>query len=233
MIGDVLLITENHKKAAQAIIRRILDIPSNKIVIAISGESGSGKSEIAHMIAKDLKIRREPAKILHTDNYYLISPTERTAWRKKNGINSVGLSEYNWDLLAQNVKDFTEDKVSTLPCIDLLTDQEDRLITDFNGIRYLILEGLYALKVTADLKIFIDLTYHETKKAQILRGKEPQNAFRIQVLQREHEVVKDLKNLSDLIVTKEFNILDRKDVIGIPLIQSDHGADPTESEPDL
>jgi uridine kinase len=217
MIGDVLLITENHKKAAQEIIKRILQIQSNKIVIAISGESGSGKSELAHMIAKELKMRAERAKILHTDNYYLISPIERTAWRIKNGISSVGLSEYNWDLLAQNLKDFKQDKESTLPCIDLLTDQEDRLITNFNGIKYLLLEGLYALKIDADLKIFIDLTYHETKKAQILRGKEPQNLFRIQVLQREHEVVKELKNLSDIIVTRDFNIVDSKSLIGIPL----------------
>ncbi|MGD2158555.1 MAG: zeta toxin family protein [Anaerolineales bacterium] len=217
MIGDVLLITENHKKAAQEIIKKILQIQSNKIVIAISGESGSGKSELAHMIAKELKMRAERAKILHTDNYYLISPIERTAWRIKNGISSVGLSEYNWDLLAQNVKDFKQDKESTLPCIDLLTDQEDRLITNFSGIRYLLLEGLYALKIHADLKIFIDLTYHETKKAQIMRGKEPQNLFRIQVLQREHEVVKELKNLSDIIVTRDFNIVDSKSSIGIPL----------------
>jgi uridine kinase len=233
MIGDVLLITENHKTAAQAIIRRILEIPSKKIVIAVSGESGSGKSELAHMIAKEIKSRGERAKILHTDNYYLVSPTDRTAWRMKNGIRSVGLSEYNWDLLAQNIEDFKQDKESTLPCIDLLTDQEDRLMTNFKGIRYLVLEGLYALKANTDLKIFIDLTYHETKKAQILRGKEPQNAFRVQVLEREHEVVRELKHLADLIVTKEFNILDRKGVTGLPVLQSGAGTAHTEPETDL
>jgi len=58
------------------------------------------------------------------------------------------------------------------------------------------------------LKIFIDLTYHETKKAQVLRGKEPQNKFRLQVLQREHEVVQSLRPLADLLVTKEFEVVE-------------------------
>lgn len=97
-----------------------------------------------------------------------------------------------------------------MPCIDLLTDQEDRLITNFEGIKYLIVEGLYPLKANADLKIFIDLTYHETKKAQILRGKEPQNEFRLQVLQREHEVVQSLRALADLLITKDFDVVETK-----------------------
>jgi len=57
------------------------------------------------------------------------------------------------------------------------------------------------------LRIFIDLTYHETKKAQILRGKEPQNKFRLQVLQREHEVVQSLRPSADLLVTEDFDVV--------------------------
>jgi uridine kinase len=69
-------------------------------------------------------------------------------------------------------------------------------------------EGLYPLKVDADLKVFIDLTYHETKKAQIVRGKEPQNEFRLQVLQREHVVVQSLRPLADLLVTRDFDVVE-------------------------
>ena len=170
MLGDVLLITEKHKKAAEQIVDRLGRIESDKMVIAIGGESGSGKSELAHVISRRLKDKGELAKVLHIDNYYKVSPQERTEWRKKHGVESIGLSEYNWDLINQNIAEFRESKEAVLPCIDLLTDQEDRLITNFEGIKYLIVEGLYPLKADADLKIFIDLTYHETKKAQILRG---------------------------------------------------------------
>ena len=208
MLGDILLITEKHIKAGEQVVNRLNEIKSEKMVIAIGGESGAGKSEIAHVISRKLKGEGELAKIIHIDNYYKVSPRERTRWRKKHGVESIGLSEYDWDLINRNITEFRESKEAILPCIDLLTDQEDKLITNFEGIQYLIVEGLYPLKADADLKIFIDLTYHETKKAQVLRGKEPQNKFRLQVLQREHEVVQSLRPLADLLVTKEFEVVE-------------------------
>jgi len=208
MLGDVLLITDNHRKAAEQIVERLGEIKSDKVVMAIGGESGAGKSELAHVVSRRLKERGELAKVLHIDNYYKVSPTERTAWRKQHGIESIGLSEYDWDLINQNVTEFRQSKEAVLPCIDLLTDQEDRLITNFEGIKYLVVEGLYPLKVDADLKIFIDLTYHETKKAQAVRGKEPQNEYRRQVLEREHQVVQSLRPLADLIVTRDFEVVE-------------------------
>ena len=210
MLGDILLITEKHDKAAVQIVNRLSEIESDKMVIAIGGESGSGKSELAHVISLNLKNKGELAKILNIDNYYKVSPRERTEWRKKRGVESIGLSEYNWNLINRNIAEFRESKEAVLPCIDLLTDQEDRLITNFEGIKYLIVEGLYPLKANTDLKIFIDLTYHDTKKAQVLRGKEPQNEFRLQVLQREHEVVQSLRPLADLIVTENFDVIEAR-----------------------
>ena len=208
MMGDILLITEEHRKAGKQIVERLSEIQTEKLVIAIGGESGSGKSELAHVISRRLKDRGELAKILHSDNYYKVSPQQRTAWRNEHGIESIGLAEYDWDLVNRNIAEFREGKEAVLPCIDLLTDQEDRLITNFEGIKHLIVEGLYALEVDADLRIFLDLTYHETKKAQVLRGKEPQSEYRLQVLEREHEVVQSLKPLADYLVTKDFQIVE-------------------------
>lgn len=208
MLGDILLITDKHRKAAEQIVDRLSSVKADKFVIAIGGESGAGKSELAHVIARRLKDRRELAKILHIDNYYKVSPRERTEWRKKHGLGSIGLSEIDWDLLARHIADFRESREATLPCIDLLTDQIDKLITDFDGIKYLIVEGLYPLQIDADLKIFIDLTYHETKRAQIARGKEPQTEWRWQVLEREHQVVQSLRPLADLLVTKDFDVVE-------------------------
>ena len=210
MLGDVLLIADVHKKAAEQIVSRLGEIKSDKMVIAIGGESGAGKSELAHVVSRRLKERGELAKILHIDNYYKVPPTERTEWRKKHGIESIGLSEYDWDLINQNIAEFRQSKKAVLPCIDLLTDQEDKLITDFEGIKYLIVEGLYPLKADVDLRIFIDLTYHETKKAQVRRGKEPQTEYRRQVLEREHQVVQSLRPLADLVVTKDFEVVEAK-----------------------
>ena len=207
MLGDVLLIEEKHHNAAEQILMQIKKSKREKYIIAIGGESGSGKSELAHLVAKKLKNIGDLAKIIHIDNYYFVPPEDRTSWRKEHGFESIGLNEYDWELINNNIDEFLHNQKSTMPCIDLLTDQIDQLTTDFNEIRYLIIEGLYSVKANADLRVFIDLTYHETKKAQLVRGKEPQNEFRLNVLKREHEVVQSLRPMADLIVTKDYEVI--------------------------
>ena len=208
MLGDVLLITEKHQKAGAVIIDHILKNKRDKYMVAISGESGSGKTELAHVIAKGLRKHGIMAKPIHIDNYYRILPLERTEWRKNHGIeNVVGYEEYDWDMIYKNIEDFKNGRVSTMPCVDLVTEQIDKLITDFHGIDMLIIDGLYAIKTEGiDLRVFIELTYHETKKAQAVRGKEPQNEYRMAVLEQEHKMVKALKPSADILITKEYMV---------------------------
>ena len=211
MLHDVLLITEKHKKAAQQIVERINAMEGSKIVIAIGGESGSGKSELGHEVARLLKLQNTPAKVMHIDNYYKTSPQERNPWRKAHGVEKIGYTEYNWGIINRNLQEFRDDAaVAVMPCVDLLTDQEDFITTSFLGLRYMVVEGLYAVQVEAELRVLIDLTYHETKKAQLVRGKENMDEWRLQVLEQEHKVVQSLRPLADLIVTPEFDVKSAK-----------------------
>jgi uridine kinase len=187
-------------------------LQGNKIVIAVGGESGSGKSELGHEIARLLKSEGTPAKIMHIDNYYKTSPEERNPWRKKHGVESIGYSEYDWSAINYNLSQFRSDADEVeMPCIDLLTDQEDVLKTSFKGLRYLVIEGLYAVQAEADLSVFIDLTYHETKKAQLVRGKERMDEWRLKVLEQEHRVVQSLRPKANLLVKKDFSVHTVKD----------------------
>jgi uridine kinase len=208
MLGDVLLIDEKHRLAGEAILQMILNNRKPKMIVAISGESGSGKSELAHVIAKGLRKHGIMAKPLHIDNYYRIHPLERTQWRLENGIEHVvGPDEYDWDTILRNVAEFKEGKISTGPCVDLVTEQIDQLTTDYSGIDMLIIDGLYAIKVpNVDLRIFIELTYHETKKAQVVRGKEPQNEYRMRVLEKEHQEVQKLKPSADVFIGMDYQV---------------------------
>lgn len=213
MLGDVLLIGEKHENAAREILPFVLKNRKNKFIIAISGESGSGKTELSHVIAKMLRKEDIFCKPIHIDNYYRIHPLERTEWRKKNGIETaVGLDEYDWETIYKNIDDFKNDRISTMPCIDLVTEQVDHLTTDFRGVEMIIVDGLYAINTKGvDLSIFIELTYHETKKAQVVRGKEPQNEYRMQVLEREHQVVQSLRNKADLFINMEYQVVPAKE----------------------
>lgn len=216
MLGDILLIREMHKAAAEAIAKRVLKDweskpRSYKYIVAISGESGAGKSEVSHSLAKILKEEHIRVKVLHTDNYYKVPPLLRTEWRRTKGIQSVGQNEYDWNLIHRNIQDFKEERESMMPCIDIIPEQVDKLITDFKKIDMLVIDGLYALKTDGiDFRVFIDLTYHETKISQIVRGKENMDDFRMQVLEREHQNVRALKPLADLIIDKSYQVVDAK-----------------------
>ncbi len=209
MLGDVLLITEKHLAAAELIVKEVLAKKTDKFIIGISGESGSGKSELAHAVAKALKKHGIVAKPLHIDNYYRILPLERTQWRTENGIeNMVGYNEYDWDTIYRNIDEFKQSKFSTGPCVDLVTEQVDQLTTDYKNVDMLIIDGLYAIKTEGvNLSVFIELTYHETKKAQVVRGKEPQNEYRARVLEQEHKMVQALRPKADLLVNMDYQLV--------------------------
>ncbi|MCD6566362.1 MAG: hypothetical protein J7K53_10510 [Bacteroidales bacterium] len=217
MLGDVLLIKEIHKEAARVIKKRIIaDLKEKdrryRYIVAISGESGSGKSELAHTLGTFLKEDRIRVKVIHTDDYYKVQPLLRTEWRRTKGFDKIGINEYDWVKIRKTIRDYKEGQECMMPCIDVIPEQVDKLITDFEKIDLLVIDGLYAIKTDdLDLRVFIDLTYQETKISQIERLKETYNKERMAVLEREHINVKSLKPLADLIVNKSYKVVEPDD----------------------
>ena len=213
MLGDILLINDMHKEAAKAICKKVLVDRDTKeeryrYVVGISGESGSGKSELAHALGTRLKDKNIRVKVIHTDNYYKIQPLLREEWRRNKGFDKIGIDEYDWVKIRKTLRDFKEEQECVLPCIDLIPEQVDKLITDFSKIDLLIVEGLYAINaVDIDMKVFIDLTYHETKINQIIRMKEALSDFRLGILEREHQAVATLKSQAHLVVDKSYQVV--------------------------
>lgn len=213
MLGDVLLINDMHKDAAQSIFERVVEARSkleknHRYVVGISGESGSGKSELAHALGKLLKDNHVRVKVIHTDNYYKIQPLLREEWRRNKGFDKIGLDEYDWIKIRKTIRDFKEEQECMIPCIDLIPEQVDKLITDFSKIDLLIIDGLYAINTPdVDLRVYIDLTYHETKINQIIRLKEAMSDFRMAILEQEHQAVISLKPKADLVVDKSYQVV--------------------------
>lgn len=198
MLNNILLLNKKHENAARIILERVLAERTPKYIITISGEVETGKSEVAHMLGRLLKKEGIMVKLLHMDNYYKIPPLERTEWRKKHGIDKVGYDEYNWEEVERTLKGFKEGKLTTVPCVDLFTGQIDQLTTNFKDIDVLIIEGLYSIKIEeSNLKVFIEQTYRDTMEEQKATGKEELDDFRMQILEREHQVVQSLKPMAD------------------------------------
>jgi uridine kinase len=213
MLGDILLINDMHKDAARDIAAKVLVDREAKgeryrYVVGISGESGSGKSELAHALGTFLKEKSIRVKVIHTDNYYKIQPLLREEWRRNKGFDKIGINEYDWVKISKTLRDFKEQQECMIPCIDLIPEQVDKLITDFSKIDLLIVDGLYAIKADdIDMRVFIDLTYHETKINQIIRMKEALSDFRLNILEHEHQAVSSLKPMADLVVDKSYQVV--------------------------
>jgi len=213
MLGDILLINDMHKEAAQAICEKVMADREAKeeryrYIVGISGESGSGKSELAHALGALLKDHHIRVKVIHTDNYYRIQPLLREEWRRNKGFDQIGINEYDWVKIRKTLRDFKEEQECMIPCIDLIPEQVDKLITDFSKIDLLIVDGLYAINAKdIDLRVFIDLTYHETKINQIIRMKEAMSEFRLGILEQEHQAVTGLKPLANLVVDKSYQVV--------------------------
>ncbi|MDX2414717.1 MAG: hypothetical protein QNK33_05960 [Bacteroidales bacterium] len=213
MLGDILLINDMHKAAAADICEHVIKDKANReeryrYIVGISGESGSGKSELAHSLGKLLKEENIRVKVIHTDNYYKIQPLLREEWRRNKGFDKIGLDEYDWVKIRKTIRDFREEQECVIPCIDLIPEQVDKLITDFSKIDLLVVDGLYAIDAPdIDMRVFIDLTYQETKINQIVRMKEEMNDFRLHILECEHKAVLSLKPKADLIVGKSYEVV--------------------------
>ncbi|MEZ5000528.1 MAG: hypothetical protein R2744_05455 [Bacteroidales bacterium] len=217
MLGDILIITDMHKEAAASIYEYIKAARKKKprryrYIVGISGESGSGKSELSHALGKLMKADNIRVKVIHTDNYYKIQPLLREEWRRNKGMEKIGLNEYDWVKIHKTIRDFKESQECVIPCVDLIPEQVDKLITDFSKVNLLVIDGLYAINAPdLDLRVFIDLTYHETKINQIMRMKEQMNDFRIKILEHEHRAVMSLRDKADLVVDKQYRVVPAKE----------------------
>jgi len=202
MQNQVFTITDKHRAAARIILDKVMESHIPKNIVTVTGEVGTGKSTVSYLLAKYLKNQEGiRAKIMDLDNYYKVPPIDRKSWRLNNGIESVGLNEYDWDKIKENLEDFKNDRVARMPLVDMVTDYQDELITDFNGVDLLIIKGLYSIKCEESrLKVFIELSTEEASKFNTYEGVEEEDEFRLEVMAKEHSIVNELKKDANFFV---------------------------------
>jgi uridine kinase len=206
-LGDILVITDDHKKAAREITDLLLEnYAGQRISLAIGAESGSGKSEISHVVASSLfkSEKRLKSFTVHTDDFFSLPHKERNDLRVKTNLESVGPSEINFDELNYVLKSFETGGQILLPILEFITSSAYKLLVDFRDVQILICEGLYAPMLDVTTKMFIDTTYHDNKAFNALRGKEVPDDFRQRVLEREHQAVSALRQQVDYLITREY-----------------------------
>lgn len=209
MRGDILVIQEWHRKAGRAaselILPQVLE-STGKFTITVAGESGSGKSEIAEVIAKVLAERDIQSYILQQDDYFVLPPKSNETKRHED-IDRVGISEVQLGLMDRNLEDFKDGQPSIIK--PLVIFEEDRVIEEtvaVNSYRVAIADGTYTTTLKhADCRIFIARTYIHTREARRLRDRESQDAFLESVLRKEHEIISSHKPMADIVITRDYD----------------------------
>ena len=210
MRGDIVLVEEHHRRAAELIAERLLDEIRGRnrpTTLTVAGESGSGKSETAQAIADALRTQGITAAILQQDDYFVHPPRTNDRTRRAN-ICWVGSTEVRLDLLDEHLQAAREG-ANTLGK-PLVIYEEDRITTeemDLTGAGVIIAEGTYtSLLEHADRRVFIARNRLDTMEHRMRRGREDFDPFIEQVLEIEHEIISQHMALADVVITRDYEV---------------------------
>lgn len=210
MIGDKLVIKDKHYRVAKNIAERIAAVikqSKSRYTISIAGESGSGKSETAQALSEKLAEQEISAAILQQDDYFVYPPLTNHRTRVAN-IGWVGMQEVRLELMDSDLKKaISGEEYLVKP---LVIYQEDRISQEklsLKNMKVMIAEGTYTTSLkNIHTRVFIDLTYKETKKSRLERAREEQDDFLEKVLIIEHKIISAHKKRADIIINPDFSV---------------------------
>ena len=216
MQGDVIIVEEHHARAGKEVVNILLsDITAapGKYALTVAGESGSGKSETATAIADALDDEGISSVILQQDDYYVHPPKTNDATRRSDP-DWLGPKEVRLDVLDANVRDVLDGKDEIEK--PLVNYDEDRITTETMQVadaRVVIAEGTYTTLVkSAHAHIYIARNYMDTLAHRQKRNRDQSELddFTANILIREHEMISPHKDIADIVITKDYEVENKK-----------------------
>ena len=210
MRGDIILVGDEHRRAAGLIIERLIDeirSATRRFTMTVAGESGSGKSETGQALADALEARGIQAAVLQQDDYYVLPPRFNDAARRAN-FAWVGTSEVRIALLDEHLKAAQDGATSiTKPLVVYADNRIEEETLSLDGVEVVIAEGVYtSLCEHVDRRVFIDRNRLETMEHRLMRGREGFDPFIEDVLVAEHEIISSHRGRADVIITRDYGV---------------------------
>jgi uridine kinase len=214
MRGDKIIVESHHYRAADAIVPAIVGGIRGKpsrYTIAVSGESGSGKSETARAILDRLEGLGIAGAILGQDDNFVLPPRTNDARRRRDPTWLGPAVEVRLDLLNEHLKAAIQGAAYIRkPLVDYEADRIEEERVSLEGAKVVIAEGTYtALLKSVDTRIFIarsrlDTLEHRKKRN---RGNEAADPFIEGILETEHKIIAGHRLLADFIITRDYDVV--------------------------
>lgn len=210
-IQEEIIIRDEYQMLSNEICQKILSkevLPISKIILAIGGESGSGKTTTAICLEKALSGKGIDSTTIHMDSYFKLPPKENHLKRIED-LSHVGPQEIDMALLNHHLKTFKKGENSIrIPVLNYTMNLFTHETLDLSKIKVLIVEGVYSfLLEEVDHKIFMARSYKDTYQNRIARTRETYDPLVELILEIEHNIVSPLIRQSDFIINKDYSIV--------------------------
>jgi uridine kinase len=192
-------------------VRRRLGLPrSARAVIAVAGESGSGKSTTATGLARELTAAGIPTALIHQDDYFIRPPRTNHEYRLLD-LRHVGPHEVNLALLQSHVDAFLAGRDGVVaPAVDYPANRFVTRELSFSAVAVLIVEGTYVFRLRGiDTRIFLDATHEDTRERRRVRNRDIDAPVLDRILAIEHEIIAEQASQANVVIDRDFAIRER------------------------
>ncbi|MFH1722127.1 MAG: glycosyltransferase, partial [Candidatus Altiarchaeota archaeon] len=221
--GDPPIIKDHHKHAAEGILPYIMEaVKSSKkrVTIAIGGESGSGKTEIAEYLRFLMRRENVWGATLSGDAFFKLPPAQNheqhmKAYESKRLEQWIGPQEVDLkrldNLLAKALNKKTHLIFTPSDTRSLGSRRYENVPLDLTNTDVVTVDLTYALLLNnIAIKIFLEKDYLEKiediKSRHLLRDPDQDFEFIKKVLEIEHAIIAPLREKADLIVTRDYDV---------------------------
>ena len=192
------------------LVRERLGLPrTERAVIAVAGESGSGKSTTATGLARELTSGGIATGLIHQDDYFFRPPRTNHEYRLLD-LSHVGPHEVNLELMQSHIDAFLagSDGVEA-PAVDYPANRFVTRQLIFSALAVLVVEGTYVFRLRGiGARIFLDATHEDTKERRRVRNRDIDAPVIDQILAIEHEIIARQASQADIVIDRDFVVRD-------------------------
>lgn len=198
-------------------LRRLINKPTKRLLIGVTGESASGKSTICHEIKNVIEQLSMPVTILSTDNYFndisvLINKYGSFDNLRDNGYDVDAPSSFQLDVLRSDLVDLSDGLDIKAPMyLPNGTGVSMPKALDVHSQKIIVVEGIATMydsvKDIFDIKIYVETENNLRKERFLNRAVEERNQSEENaqkhwnyITEAGEKYVKPFRNEADLVI---------------------------------